>query len=263
MPLARRVRLFTAFPALSALVATAGMIRCSDRPSRAEVRRLQETREVWETFQADRYEKLKLGVRVLGNDPAFKAAITTDQATVFDMLRERGQDLRADFFIATDPSGIVIARSDRPRAQGEDLSGDPVVSKPLEGQEASAVWRQGDKLYHVVSVPMSFGMDLVGVLIAGYGIDQALADCIARISRYKVAFLVGVPGQAPRLVVSSLGPRDGALKAVLEKPEFAFPASETYEVDLAGERHIGFLFRLRSPAAGPPDSVVFLRNLAE
>ena len=36
---------------------------------------LKETRDVWETFQADRYNKLKLGVRVLANDPYFKAAI--------------------------------------------------------------------------------------------------------------------------------------------------------------------------------------------
>ncbi|HVD77944.1 MAG TPA: hypothetical protein VNH43_10050, partial [Vicinamibacteria bacterium] len=44
---------------------------------------LSETREVWETFQADRYNKLKLGIRVLGNDPAFKSLVeTNDQATI-------------------------------------------------------------------------------------------------------------------------------------------------------------------------------------
>ena len=79
---------------------------------------LKETREVWETFQADRYKQLKLGIRVLGNDPAFKAAVANRedqavrQATVLDMLRERGQDLKADFFIATDPSsGCMLPRA--------------------------------------------------------------------------------------------------------------------------------------------------------
>src|ERR1700730_6269825 len=57
---------------------------------------LSETREVWETFQADRYNKLKLGIRVLGNDPAFKSLVeTNDQATILDTLRERGQELNA------------------------------------------------------------------------------------------------------------------------------------------------------------------------
>jgi hypothetical protein len=98
-------------------------------------RALIETRGVWETFQTDRYNKLKLGVRVLANDSPFKAAMATDQATVYDMLQERGQDLGADFFIATDPVGVVVARSDRPGAAGADLSRDPVVMKPLEGEE--------------------------------------------------------------------------------------------------------------------------------
>ena len=53
---------------------------------------------------------------MLGNDPYFKAAVETgDEATILDTLKERGnQDLKADFFIATDPDGVVIARTDRP-----------------------------------------------------------------------------------------------------------------------------------------------------
>ena len=42
-----------------------------------------------ETFQADRYNKLRLGVRVLANDPYFKAAVETRRATVLDTLKER------------------------------------------------------------------------------------------------------------------------------------------------------------------------------
>src|SRR5712691_8346759 len=70
-------------------------------------RALVETRGVWDTFQIDRYNKLKLGVRALANDPYFKPLVETrDQGSVGDTLKERGQDIKADFFIATDPSGI-------------------------------------------------------------------------------------------------------------------------------------------------------------
>ena len=48
---------------------------------------------------------------------------------------------------------MVIARTDRPGRQGEDLSTDPLVMKPLEGEESATVWRQGDRLFHAVSVP--------------------------------------------------------------------------------------------------------------
>jgi serine/threonine-protein kinase len=223
---------------------------------------LSETREVWETFQADRYNKLKLGIRVLGNDPAFKSLVeTNDQATILDTLRERGQELNADFFIATGPAGVVIARTDRPTAQGDDLSKDPVVMKPLEGEESATVWRQGDRLYHAVSVPMQTGPDLKGVLVAGYGIDEALASQIRKLTHSEIAFLVQAPGQASRLSVSSLGPRESALRAALGRPEFAAAGSEPFNVDLGSERWVGVQVPLKSATGETVGSVVPLRSL--
>jgi serine/threonine-protein kinase len=223
---------------------------------------LSETREVWETFQADRYNKLKLGIRVLGNDPAFKSLVeTNDQATILDTLRERGQELNADFFIATDPAGVVIARTDRPAARGDDLSKDPVVMKPLEGEESATVWRQGDKLYHAVSVPMQTGPDLKGVLVAGYGIDEALASQIRKLTHSEIAYLVQVPGQPPRLSVSSLGPRESALRAALGQPVFAGAGREPFNVDLGSERWVGVQVPLKSATGETAGSVVPLRSL--
>jgi HAMP domain-containing protein/predicted Ser/Thr protein kinase len=265
MGLTQKILLFTSLLVI-ALVATTLVFTTvqADHLAHETIQQgLKETREVWETFQADRYNKLKLGVRVLGNDPAFKAAIATDQATVYDMLKERGQDLSADFFIATDPAGILIARSDRVGAQGDDLSKDPVVMKPLEGEESATVWRQGEKLFHAVSVPMRFGQDLVGVLIAGYGIDEAVANQIRKITHSEVAFLVRSQGKAPALAVSSMGPEEGALKAALGKPELASLASEPFEIELGGERHIGVQMPLKSATGETVGSVLALRSLSE
>ena len=51
-------------------------------PTRTIDQGLAETRQVWETFQADRYNKLKLGIRVLGNDPSSRPwSRPSDQAT--------------------------------------------------------------------------------------------------------------------------------------------------------------------------------------
>jgi eukaryotic-like serine/threonine-protein kinase len=236
----------------------------ADRLAHAKIdQALSETRGVWDAFQADRYNKLKLGVRVLGNDPAFKAAITSDQATVYDMLQERGKDLGADFFVATDPSGIVIARSDRPGAQGQDLSKDPVVMKPLEGEESATVWRQGDKLFHAVSVPMQFGADIVGVLIAGYGINETLASDIRKITHSEIAYLTQQKGQAPQLSVSSLGPKEAALRSALAGPEFTGGSGEPFEVDLGGERHVGVSVPLKAASGEVVGSVVALRSLRD
>ena len=232
---------------------------------------LAETRDVWETFQADRYNKLKLGIRVLGNDPAFKAAVANvedlevRQATVFDMLHERGQDLSADFFIATDPEGIVIARSDRAGVKGDDLSKDPVVTKPLEqGEESATVWLQGDKLYHAVSVPMVTGGETLGVLIAGYGINEALAGQLRKLTHSDIAYLTQSKGQPPQLSVSSLGPKEGVLKEALGRPEFAAGASgkDPFSLKLRNEPYIGIVVPLKTASGESPGQMVALRSIA-
>ena len=171
MGLTQKILLFTSLLVVALVASSLAFTTVqADRLARENIDRgLSETRQVWETFQADRYNKLKLGIRVLGNDPFFKSLIETkDQASILDTLKERNQEIKADFFIATDPAGLVVARTDRPGAQGEDLSKDPLVTKPLEGEESATVWRQGDRLFHAVSVPMVTGPDLKGVLIAGY-----------------------------------------------------------------------------------------------
>jgi len=83
----------------------------ADRLAEENVSRgLTETRQVWETYQADRYNKLKLGIRVLANDPGFKSVVETkDAATMLDTLKERNEETKADFFIVTDPSGVESA----------------------------------------------------------------------------------------------------------------------------------------------------------
>jgi hypothetical protein len=85
----------------------------ADRLARDTIREgLQETRGVWQAIQSDRFDKLRLGLRVLANDPYFKAALSElDEATTLDSLQERGLDLDADFMLATDWDGILVART--------------------------------------------------------------------------------------------------------------------------------------------------------
>ena len=264
MGLTQKILLFTSLLVVALVGATLAFTTVqADRLAHETIHQgLTETREVWETFQADRYNKLKLGIRVLGNDPAFKSLVeTNDQASILDTMRERGQELNADFFIATSPAGVVIARTDRPTAQGEDLAKDPVVMKPLEGEESATVWQQGDRLYHAVSVPMQTGPDLKGVLVAGYGIDEALASQIRKLTHSEIAYLVQTPGQPPRLSVSSLGPRESALRAALGQPAFTSAGKEPFNVDLGDERWVAVQVPLTSATGATVGSVVALRSL--
>jgi HAMP domain-containing protein len=224
---------------------------------------LKETREVWLAIQADRFNKLKLGVRVLANDPYFKAALgERDQATTLDSLGERGADLGADFMMATDAAGVLVARTDRPSASGEALADDPMVRGALEGEDSATLWRQGDQLFTAVAVPMQTGPELVGVLVAGYGLNEAVASQIRRLTHSEIAFLTRSPGQPARLAVSSLGPREAALSASLSHPELAGAEMAPFEVDLRGDRHIGIRIPLKAATGEEVGAVLALRSLA-
>jgi serine/threonine-protein kinase len=224
---------------------------------------LRETRDVWQAIQSDRFNKLKLGVRVLANDPYFKAALgERDQATTLDSLGERGEDLGADFMMATDPAGLLVARTDRPSATGDDLSADPIVRRALEGEDSATLWRQGDRLFTAVAVPMQTGPELVGVLVAGYGLNEAVASQIRKLTHSEIAFVVQSSGQPALLTVSSLGTREASLSAALARPELAGAETAPFEIDLDGDRHIGVRIPLKTAAGEPIGAALALRSLA-
>src|SRR5262245_14383553 len=271
MGLTQKILLFTSVLVVALVGTTVGYTTFqANRLARQTIHgALAETRQVWEAFEADRYNKLKLGVRVLANDPYFKAAVEgTDAATVLDTLKERGQDMKADVVMATDADGVVKARTDRLGGEGQDFSKDPLVVKPLDGEESATVWRQGQQLYHAVSVPMLTGTDLKGVLVAGYAIHEALASQLRKITHSEVAFLIPsspAPGAAPLLSVSSLGPKEPALRAAMGTPEFAagVKGTEPFQLDLGSERYVAVAVPLKAATGGAVGSVLALRSLAE
>jgi len=264
--LTQKILIFTSLLVV-ALVATSLVFTTvqADRLAHENIERgLAETKQFWETFQADRYNKLKLGIRVLGNDPAFKSLVETrDAATIIDTLKERNEEIKADFFIVTDPAGAVVARTDRPGAAGEDLSKAPIVMKPLEGEESSTVWRSSDRLYHAVSVPMVTGPDLKGVLVAGYAINEALASDIRKLTHSEIAYLTQTPGQPPGLAVSSLGPREPALRAALSRPEIAAAANGPVDLDLGGDHYVAVEMPLKAATGETVGSMMALRSVNE
>jgi serine/threonine-protein kinase len=277
MGLTLKILVFTGL--LIALLVGATLVfttRQADTLAHTEIdRALSETKGVWETSQSDRFKKLTLGVRAIANDPGFKAAIRQAQeaapedaevmrATIQDMLKERKADLDADFFIATDPAGLVLARSDRPSGPGDDLSQDPLVRKPIDaGEPSAAVWRQGDRLYQAVAVLMQTGPEAVGVLIAGYGIDEALANSIQKLTHSKIAYLLRGKGQPPTISVSTLGEKEAALAAALSDPAIANPDSSSFRVAIDRDRYVGIQAPLRSSSGEVVGSVLAMRSVAE
>jgi serine/threonine-protein kinase len=265
MGLTGKILLFTAALVVALVGGTLAFTTLqADRLARSTIDLgLRETRDVWQAVQADRFDKLRLGVRVLANDPYFKAALgERDRATTLDSLGERGQDLRADFMLATDADGVLVARTDRPTAAGDDLAKDPLVLRALEGEDSAGLWRQGERLFTAVAVPMQTGPELVGVLVAGYGLDEAVASQIRRLTHSEIAFLVRPPGRPERLASSSLGPRESGLSAALPSPGAGGPEGKPFEVDLGGDLHIGVRIPLLAAGGEDVGAALALRSLS-
>ena len=182
----------------------------ADRLARATIDAgLKETRDVWQAIQADRFNKLKLGVRVLANDPYFKAALgERDQATTLDSLGERGEDLGGRLHDGDRPRGHA-GRPHRP-ALGHGR-------RPLEGPDRAAArsrarTRRRCGARATSSSPRSRcpcrpGPSSSACWSPGYGLNEAVASQIRKLTHSEIAFLVAA-GRASRaqLAVSSLGP---------------------------------------------------------
>ena len=262
MGLTKKILLFTALLTVGIVAATLAFttVQANALAQANLTERLTGSQGTWGVFQADRLAKLKLGVRTLGNEPAFKALIEAgDGDTLADTLLERSADLGADFFMVTDASGLLLARSDKPTERGTDFSQDPVVGMSVRGEEAAGLWQEGDHIFHAVSTPTSTGDYLQGVLLAGYALDGAVAKSLSRLTGAEIAFLTGAN---QGVSASSLGPLEPALAAALKGAGRTRP-NEAFDLEAAGEKYRAIAYSLEDPARKPVGSLLVLASYAK
>ena len=262
MGLTKKILLFTALLTVGIVAATLAFttVRANALAQANLSERITSSRDIWDAFQADRLGRLKLAVRTLGNEPAIKALIEAGDAdTIADTLLERSQDLGADFFMATDPSGLLVARSDKPTERGTDLSKDPVVEMSVKGEAAEGLWQEGDRLFHAVSTPMKTGDNQQGVLLAGYALDATVSKSLAKLSGAEIAFLTGA---SQGVTSSSLGPLEPALSVALKANGPAKP-SEAFDLLVGTEKYRAISYSLENAAHRPVGSLVVLASYAK
>jgi eukaryotic-like serine/threonine-protein kinase len=232
---------------------------------------LERASSVERTLQQQRLEQLKLIARVFVADVPLVAYIqeaiaTGNSLSVLDQLEERQNELGFDFAIVLDPEGRVVARTDDPDATGQDLAQRPLVQRAIEELESEGLWEQGGRLFNAVAVPLAADRILVGFMVAGFAIDNEVADEVERVSDADVAFLVGAAGKQA-VAASTLGPQElDELLRTLESRRMLEPvmrggqANEQFEVELRGRRWIG---QLRPLADGgkPLGAVASLASL--
>ncbi len=128
-----------------------------------------------------------------------------DVASIDDILKQRQDDFGFNFAIVLDRTGRVVYRTDRRGGSGgENLSRRPLVVEAREGKPAVGVWLEDEALYNAVAIPLATQFELAGTLIAGFKIDEVLANDLEAASGTKVAFLAAGE-RGVKVVASTLG----------------------------------------------------------
>ncbi len=156
---------------------------------------LKQTLSVFETFQKDRYEKLKIANKIIAQNPYIQAYIQeSDSNSILDLAKQTEETIRSDFVLVTDAEGVVLARTDKPGASGQNLSSVPLVAGALEGDEVSGLMLENQSLYHAIAVPVVTQDIITAALAIGYSINDALAIQIKEMTHSETGFFVEKDG---------------------------------------------------------------------
>ena len=178
MGLTQKILLFTS----ALIIALTGItLRLHDDPRRSTRQQtveamLSETRGVWDTYQENRFRQLLLGCGCWPTTPLSRREsrpVTSSRSRTCSRNADRTCSPTSSSPPTTTGSSWLAVTGSKPR--GRTFRKIRSSRAPSRGESAT-IWKQDGRFYHAVSVPMLFGPDLVGILIAGYAIDEPLAN---------------------------------------------------------------------------------------
>jgi eukaryotic-like serine/threonine-protein kinase len=174
-------------------------------------------------FEQRRLDQLQLAVRLIAADAGFikyianasggsdlpglggddgSAVDNRDTRSMRDLLLERQRDFGMDLAVLLDASGEVLARTDENDAFAASLADDPLVAPAVrEATPFSGYWRQGDHLFQAAIMPLARDQDLIGFLLVGLSVNDALSKSVAKVSGAEIAFWL--PGKDDAVLIAS------------------------------------------------------------
>jgi signal transduction histidine kinase len=199
---------------------------------------LRNSISTFQNFQQLRELTLTRSAELLAYEPQLRSLMwAPDEATIQDGSTPLWRLAGSDLFVLVDRSGRVVAfHATRPgfsREMAQKSLGDPFLQAGT-----SQWWFGAQHLYEVFIEPVYFGSAsegrMLGLLVLGYEIDQAIAAQVSRIAASQVAFFYG-----DLLVKSTLSP---AHEAELTRHLFVQSSSDVTgpeEVQLGDEHFLG------------------------
>lgn len=245
-----RLKILAAFLALLSAVGVAGLAivsRSETRRTESDIRAgVEVTRVVFASILERRERQLATSLKLLGGDFAFKQALSTqDNGTIESAAVNFQGRIGADAVWVTDDEGTLYADTTRTMKPGTSIAKMPVVARALREEPGTDLHVIKGSPYQIAAVPI-LAPDLVGVLLAGFRIDDAMAAELRRLTLSEVSFAAEGKVSASTLAQES--------RRLLEARRGQLAPGAASLVDLGGERHIVL------PVALSPDITVYIQR---
>lgn len=191
---------------------------------------LQVFERIWLRLLETNAARLRLGAGVLASDFGFRAAVNSgDAETVRSALENHGARIGATVTALLDPVHTVRALADGPDQQALHATLARVAVALAARPESSQVALVAGQAVQFVMVPMRAPV-LVGWVVMGFPIDQALVDEMKSLSNGNVVLLGRAGAAAPMSIVATL-PADRAEQWARVDPSIG-------ELVVGGERFV-------------------------
>ena len=232
-----------------AVSAVATYTRGSGIARNAANQSLEHSRAVQQNFQKLRFQQLRLMSQLMASDPAFLSYVAesagngltgggqVDVRSITDLLTERQGEIGFDFGMVLDGSGVLLARSGSVAVR-ENLAANPVVAGAMQSQgPASGYWLREGRAYQIAVAPLANRDELLGYLVLGLNVDQALLQDVKQVSGAELALLD--IGAGDTVVASTLDPQrlDGLNQSL---PKLHPLPKGVFDLDLGGERWLAY-----------------------
>ncbi len=246
-----RTKIFLAFSALvlAVLLSTLGLTQwvVSREAQRTLSRDLLTTGQVFDGLMRERAVRLMTNSSLLASDFALKRVIAThydpatyEPATLASAALSYQRRIGVELLWIADEAGVVLAVSSGQPLSGQSIAHFSPLDEALETREAAtAIAEVGGALFQLVAVPV-FGPDVIGFLLLGQVIDDALAARLKESTGSDISFLTEAR------VFASSWPHDardrfvptGPLRIALLRQQ---SVQKTSLLTLAGERFLSLV----------------------
>ena len=187
-------KIFLAFSALvlGVLLATLWFTQLVvSRDARATLsRELLTTGQVFKGLMKERATRLQTNSLLLTSDFAMKRAIATYEPETLDSVAGNHRArIGVELLWITDETGVLLAASPTQARLKQSIANLSPLKEAIDTQDAaSAIVEVDGMLFQLVAVPV-FGPDVIGYVLLGHVIDDALAARLKQDTASDVAFL--------------------------------------------------------------------------